>query len=392
MRSIEVAAVPGCQRDAFHLPEGVHYLNCAYLAPLPRRAEAAGIEAIRKRRVPTDFPPVDFFRDSDRLRELFASLVGAEDPVRVAILPSVSYGIAVAARNVELRRGRNIVILGEQFPSNVYSWRRVARERGLELRTVSRPGGGPPLARRWNERILEAIDADTAVVALPQVHWTDGTRFDLERIGAEARARGAALVVDASQSVGAHPFDVAALRPDAVVTAGYKWLLGPYSLCLGYFGPRFDDGAPLEETWIARTGSEDFQGLVDYSADYRPGAIRYDVGERSNFTLVPMLIASIEHVLEWTPAGIQDYCRGLLEPLVALARDRGVPVEEEGRRGEHILGLRLPPDVDLRALQAALADRDVHVSLRGDAVRISPNVYNDAGDVEALAEALFAAP
>ena len=88
------------------------------------------------------------------------------------------------------------------------------------------------------------------------------------------------------------PFDVQAIEPDALVCATYKWLMGPYSMGFAYLGPRFDAGTPLEETWIGRAGSENFKELVNYRDDYQPGAVRYDVGERSNFALTPMAVAA----------------------------------------------------------------------------------------------------
>jgi selenocysteine lyase/cysteine desulfurase len=359
------------------------------MAPLARSVEAAGMAAIQRRRDPSQVLPADFFRDCDRLRELFATLIGARDPRRVAILPAVSYGIAVVARNLVPRAGQNVVIVEDQFPSNVYAWRTLSRRCGMDLRTVTRPGAGLPCAEKWNARVLEAIDADTAIVALPNVHWTDGSLFDLCRIGEEARSRGAALIVDGSQSVGALPLDVEEIQPDALICAGYKWLFGPYSVALGYFSERFDDGEPLEETWIARHGSEDFQGLVQYNDSYQPGAVRYDVGERSNFTLMPMMVAALEMVLEWQPARVQAYCRSLLEDFVKRMGALGLAVEADGWRGAHMLGVRLP-ELALDSLQEQLAEAGVFASLRGDALRVSAHVYNDASDVQALADVLEA--
>jgi selenocysteine lyase/cysteine desulfurase len=317
-------------------------------------------------------------------------VIGADDARRVALMPSVSYGIATAARNVSCAPGQNVVIAAEQFPSNVYAWRRLARERGGELRTVASPVAAPPRAEAWTGALLAAIDAATAVVALPQVHWTDGTRFDLEAIGARAREVGAALVIDGTQSIGAMDFALDRIRPDAVVCAAYKWLLGPYSLGFGWFGPRFDDGVPLEETWIARAGSENFQGLVDYRDEYQPGAARYDVGERSNFVLVPMALSSLALVLEWGPERIQRYVDALFGDVVREAAELGFLVEPRAGRGAHIFGLRVPAGTDLRALNEALQARNVFASLRGSALRVSPNVYNDEGDAEALIAALRA--
>ena len=291
-----------CQRDAFRLPRDVHYLNCAYMGPLPRAAEEAGVEALAVKRVPTRIlPPDDFWRGPDELRQRFARLIGSEEPDRVAIQPGVSYGVATAAKNLPLAPGQNVVVTQEQFPGNYYAWARAAGEAGADLRAVgAEPGVGR--ARSWNERLLDAIDRRTEVVALPAVHWTDGSLFDLVAVGRRCREVGAALVVDATQSLGALPFDVAEVQPDAVVCAAYKWLLGPYSLSLAWYGPRFDDGVPIEETWIARRGSRDFQGLVDYVAEYEPGAVRYDVAERANFFLLPIAIASLDLLLGWVVA------------------------------------------------------------------------------------------
>lgn len=376
-----------CQREHFSLPPDLHYLNCAYMSPLPRAVEEAGIRGMVRKRNPSSLVPEDFFEESEEIRNLFGSLVNAPDPSSIAILPSVSYGIGVAARNTSLEAGQNVVLLQEQFPGNVYGWRRQAWEQGAEVRMVG-PGDSARRGQVWNERILEAIDHATGVVALAPVHWTDGTRFDLKAIRERTLEVGAALVVDGTQSVGALPFDVQELQPDALVCAAYKWLLGPYSIGVGYYGTRYLDGMPLEETWIAREGSEDFRGLVDYQDAYQPGAVRFDVGERSNFILVPMVIAALKLVLEWDPSRIQAYTRHLAKDLLEEATGLGYAVEEEKWRVGHLFGIRMPEGVDLTAMKDTLAREGVSASLRGSALRVAPYLYNDAGDVEALAKVL----
>ena len=314
--------------------------------------------------------------------------MNAPDPSRIAIIPAASYGLAIAARNLPVGAGQNIVVTHEQFPANVHAWRKLAGTRDVELRTVHPPDAADGRGRGWNTRVLEAIDARTAIVALGHVHWTDGTKFDLEAIGSRAREVGAALVIDGTQSVGALPFDVAAIQPDALICATYKWLMGPYSLGFAYLGPRFDDGEPLEETWIGRAGSENFKDLVNYRDDYQPGAVRYDVGERTNFALMPMAIAALEQVLDWQPTRIQDYCAALTGDLMARVGALGYRVEDAAYRGAHLFGLRAPAGTDITAIGDRLRQRQVHVSLRGSAIRVSPHVYNDARDVDALVAAL----
>jgi len=387
-----------CRRGDFQLPEGVRFLNCAYMAPLPRVTEEAIVDGLRRKREPSGIGPDDFFRDVEEIRRRFGALVGG-GPERVALLPSASYGIAICARNLPVRAGQSIVVTHEQFPGNVYAWRRAAAETGATIRTVA-PGtpegrdagdGVTPQgarAARWSRRLLEAIDADTAVVAIPQVHWTDGTRFSLAAVCARARDVGAAVVVDATQSVGSLPLDVGELRPDAVISAAYKWLLGPYGVALGWFGDRFDDGVPLEETWMGREGSEDFQHLVDYRDAYQPGARRYDVGEVANFALVPGVRASLGLLAEWRPERIQRYCRTLLASFLDEVRELGFGVDDDPSRAWHIVGIRMRRGVELARLKERLDARGVSVSLRGSALRVSPNVYNEVADVEALAEVL----
>jgi selenocysteine lyase/cysteine desulfurase len=379
-----------CQKSSFSLPGDEHYLNCAYMSPISVAVETAGMTGVARKRVPSRIATSDFFTESDRARALFARLINAPDPSRVAIIPAASYGLAIAARNLPAGAGQNIVVTHEQFPANVHAWRRLARDRGVEIRVVAPPDVTDGRGRGWNERLLEAIDASTAIVALGHVHWTDGTRFDLDAIGARARDVGAALVVDGTQSVGALPFDVQAIQPDALVCATYKWLMGPYSMGFAYLGTRFDAGEPLEETWIGRAGSENFKELVNYRDDYQPGAVRYDVGERTNFALMPMAIAALEQVLDWQPARVQEYCASLTADLFERVRALGYTAEAPEYRGAHLFGLRAPAGTDITAVGERLRARKVLVSLRGSALRVSPHVYNDARDITALIDALSA--
>lgn len=373
-------------RSAFSIPPEIHYLNCAYMAPLHRGVEEEGLRGIRRKRTPWTLGPRHFFAESDEARALFGRLVGGAAE-RVAILPSASYGISVAARNAGLERGQTVVLTGGQFPGNVYPWRRAASDAGAAVVMVPPPDGAHR-GQRWTEAILEAIGPGTGAVSLGAVHWTDGTRFDLEAIGERAREVGAVLVVDGSQSVGALPFDVERVRPDALVVVGYKWLMGPYSTALGWFGPRYDDGVPLEETWISREGSEDFRSLVDYRDVYQPGAVRYDVGERSNFALLPMVVAALRLLLEWTPERIEAHTGHLNGLLAEAVRELGFGVEEPAWRGAHILGIRMPGGVDLSAVSEEMLQQGIHASLRGSALRISPHLYNTDEDVEALVAVL----
>jgi selenocysteine lyase/cysteine desulfurase len=373
---------------SFLIDPDVHYLNCAYMSPIPASVEEVGRLGVARKREPWGIQPDDFFTDVDAVKRRFASVLGARDHAQVAVLPSVSYGMAIVARNLPIRAGQNVVVAGEQFPSNVHPWRRVCAMHGGELRTVAAPPHATGRAVAWNDALLAAIDERTALLAIGHVHWADGTRFDLVRLAARAREVGAWVVIDGTQSVGALdlPFDL--IRPDAVVCAAYKWLMGPYGLALGWFGEALQGGEPLEETWAGRQGSEDFGGLVAYTDAYGPGSVRFDMGQRANFVTLPMAIEALRLVQEWGTARIQAHAAALWAPALARLSEAGYAVEDPAWRGAHLVGVRPPEGTDLTAVMQRLASARVHVSLRGTAIRVSPHLYNTPRDMQALVEAL----
>jgi len=271
----------------------------------------------------------------------------------------------------------------EQFPSNYYCWKRLCDQYGGEIKMVKAPAS-KNRGQAWNEALLEAIDEQTRVVALSHVHWADGTKFDLPAIRQRSRAVGALLVIDGTQSVGALPFDMEEIQADALVCAGYKWLLGPYSIGLAYYGPEFDNGIPIEENWINRLHSEDFKNLVNYQEEYQPKAWRYSMGEQSNFVSLPMLNKAIKQLLAWSPEGIQAYCADLWKSILPSLQELGCSVEEAGFRGEHLVGIRLDDSFDRQKLNTVLQENNVFVSFRGNSIRVSCHLYNEKKDMELL--------
>ena len=382
-----------CQKPLFALPEGETWLNNAYMGAMPRAVLEAGHRAVDLRALPAAITPADFFEPAERVRGLCAALVQA-DPEQVALVPTAAAGMAVVASNLSPRAGQNVVLLGDQFPSNVYPWRRW-RGQGVAMRPVAAPAGDardPAGWRRrcaaWHDEIEAAIDSDTVLVAIEPAHWTDGTRFDLDRLARRARAVGAAFVVDATQVAGVMPLDVATLRPDALVAHSYKSMLANYGLGFAAFGERFAEGCPTDESWLMRRGSEDFARLVDYQDDYAPGMRRYDTSTRSNPMLIGMLEAACRMLLDWQPARIEHYLRCIARPAMERLRADGFGVADEDLRAANLFGIALPPGLAAETVRQALAARRIHVSVRGSAVRVSPHVCNDEADLLRLAEAL----
>lgn len=369
------------QRELFEIPDSVSYLNCAYMGPQLRSVREVGERAVGRKSRPWELTPDDFFRDAESVRSLFARLVGG-DPDGVAIVPSVSYGMAVAAANAPVEAGETIVILEDQFPSNVYPWRELAKRRGAEVVVVPRP-----VDHDWTSAVLERVEERTAIVSVPNCHWTDGSLLDLVRIGEAARGVGAALVVDGIQSVGAHPFDVSEVRPDFLVASSYKWLLGPYGVGFMYVGEEWREGEPIEHNWINRKGSEEFARLIEYQDDFQPGARRFDVGERGNFALLPMAAEALRQLLTWDVENVSESIGELTDSIERRAEKLGIEAVPRERRARHMIGLRLGPDAP-PDLAARLASENVFVSVRGESVRVSPHLYNTERDVDRLFGAL----
>lgn len=377
-----------CQRALFEIPDEIAYINAAYMTPLMRTVQAAGIEGVERKAAPWNIHLEDFYELPDRARAAFARLIGAA-PDDIAITTSAGYGLQTAAANIEVRAGDTIVILADQYPANVYVWRELARQRGAELVTVPRPADW-----NWTPAVLAAIDERTRIVALPNCHWTDGTIVDLAAVGTRCRAAGAALVLDVTQSLGAMPFDLAAIRPDFLACATYKWLLGPYSLGFLYVAPERQNGRGLECGPFARLHSNEpmewFSGKLTYRDEYMPGARRFDMGERSNFVALPMAIAAIEQILAWGVTEIEATLRAMTGEIARGCRELGLIVPPAERHAAHLIGARFPGAFPA-GLNRRLEEFGVHVSCRADSMRISPYLYNNGEDLRRLFAALRAA-
>ncbi len=366
-----------CQKHLFNIPQDIIYLNCAYLSPQLKTVSEAGHAGVVAKEQPWQIMAQDFFTNTEQSRRLYAEMIDAQ-PDDIAIIPSVSYGIAVAASNIKLSQGDAILILEDQFPSNVYPWREIAKETGAIVKTIRRPED-----EDWTRALLDYMDSNTAVVAVPNCHWTNGGLIDLVKLGERCREFESALVVDATQSVGALPFSVAQVQPDFLVVASYKWLLGPYSLGFLYVHPRYQNGKPVEHGWIARKNSEDFAGLVNYQDEFQPGARRFDVGERSNFALMPMVVAALRQILDWQVNEIAATLSAMTHRIADRAVELGLRVAPAHLRGPHLMGLRFPEGVPANLVER-LSQNKIYVSVRGDSIRISPHLYNTPDDINNL--------
>ena len=375
-----------CQKTKFILSKKVTYLNCAYMSPMLKKVEKAGVKGIKQKRKPYHITPIDFFKTSDLVKKRFSSIIDCKNHNRIAIIPSASYGLANVVNNISIKEKDEIILLDEQFPSNVYPWLNLKERSKAKLVFIKRPDTLIDSGKKWNEEILAAITNKTKVVTIGNIHWACGTLFDLIAIRKKTAEVGALLIIDGTQSIGALPLSIEKIQPDALICAGYKWLMGPYSIGVAYYGNYFDKGIPIEDNWINRRGSENFSGLINYSDRYGELASRYNVGEQSNFILLPMLLAGLNQIESWGIKNIQDYCKNLISEEIKKVNQKKYWIEKENYRANHLFGIK-QLDNKINLIEK-LKSKKISVSIRGDKIRVSPHVYNDKREIKKLFECL----
>ncbi len=366
-----------CQRHRFDVPDGVTYLNCAYISPLMDTVQQAIRGGMALEAQPWKITPDEFFVPVEKARSLFAQLINATSD-DIAIVPATSYGIATAALNLPVTAGQEIVMVQDQYPSNVYSWRELAKAKNVQLKIVERPGDG-----NWTPAVLAAINGKTAFATLPNCHWMDGALLDLTIIRDCLNQVGAGFVLDVSQSLGALPLDVQELQPDFLVSSGYKWLMCPYTVSFLYVHPKWHGGKSLEQSPHNRVNGPDFPRMHIPTDEYAAGARRFDMGERAHFTLLPGAIAALEQLIEWRPERIAQYTGALTDDINYRAGKLGLQTLPHVLRANHFAGLRFLNEIP-GELITALRNQNIYVSQRGESLRITPNVYNDADDIDRL--------
>ncbi len=369
------------QRDKFDMPDDVAYLNCAYMSPLMHEVVAAAGKGVEFKQRPWTYTGPDFFTYSEAYRSLAGQLINT-NPDHIAIVPSASYGLQIAANNLPLSKGGEILVIEDQFPSNIYPWQEKAKACGGHVRTIPRPHDGD-----WTKAVVSAVQDHTEILALPATHWADGGFLDLEIIGKVARDVGSALVLDLTQSLGVMPFDASKIRPDYMVVAGYKWLMGPYSLGFLYVDKKWHEGMPLEHNWMNRAGSEDFSRLVDYQDGFQAGARRFDMGEKSNPAQLMSASAALTQLLAWNVEEISKTLGARNAKIAQQARAMGLSVVRDDLRCPHFLGLGFPDGIP-KGLAETLAAQNIFVSIRGASVRVTPHLYNTDADIERLMNVL----
>jgi len=373
------------QRGLFDLPRDICYLNSASFSPLPLSSQEAGRAAVGRKARPWTLDPSFAFGQYERARQAAARLIDAEAR-DIALISSISYGVATAARLVTIPRGARVLVLQNDHSSPVLEWRSRSKAQGFAIETVRRPDDGD-----WTSAVLSAIERPAApplaLASISSVHWSDGGLIEVMKIAEALRRHGALFLIDATQSAGVLAMDVKSLDPDFVIFPTYKWLLGPYGRAFLYVARRHQDGIPLEQTSYGRRDVR--SDNAEYLADtrYVSDARRFDMGERDHFISMEMASIGMEMMAEWGPAAVAERLAMLNDRIADGLLASAVRLPDRRFRAPHILSLGFAEGVPA-GLVEGLAAEGIYVAKRLTRMRVSPHVFNDEQDADRFAAAL----
>ena len=376
------------QRGLFDMPRDICYLNSASYSPLPLRTQEAARAAVGRKARPWTLDASFANRQHERARIAAARLINAEAS-DIALIPSISYGVAAAAKLLTIPQGARVLVLENDHSSPVLEWQTRSAPQGFALETVRQPGDGD-----WTSAVLAAIERQgappVALASISSVHWSDGGLLDVERVAAALRRQGAVFLIDATQSAGVLAMNVKILDPDFVLFPTYKWLLGPYGRAFIYVAKRHQNGVPLEQTSYGRKSVRSEQSVYFTDTGYVGDARRFDMGERDHFISMEMAAIGMEMMAAWGAPAVAARTGALtarLEQGLAETAGQMISFPQARFRTPHIFSLGFRgglPD----GLAQRLAAQKVYVAPRLGRLRVSPHVYNEEADIDRFVAAL----
>ena len=364
------------RREFPALAQMVHLANCSHgpQSLRVRRAIEGYLDSWRARGMDWEA----WMSEVAAARAAFARLIGAEPP-DVAISTSASAAVASIASALDPSAPRGRVLTTEaEFPTVAHVWL-AHRKYGLRVDFVPVRDGRIEL-----EDYERRLDEGTALVSATHVYYRNGFKQDLAAIARIAHDRGARVLVDAYQSLGACDLDVRRLDIDILVCGALKYLLGLPGIAFIYVRPELVDSLePALTGWFGRRDPFAFDART---LDWAARARRLETGTPPVFAAIAAR-AGIELILEAGPGRIGRRIEGLSRHAMDAAAEHGL--EYVGPTDPAMKGattaLRVP---DPHRAEAALRERGILTSARGDVIRLAPHFFNTTDDIDRALTAL----
>jgi cysteine desulfurase/selenocysteine lyase len=364
------------RRREFPVTRESIFLGHAAVCPLPRRVADAIADCAAQG---TLGDQEEFMLSRlDHARKLAATLIQCQ-PGEIALLGPTSLGLSFVAAGLKFRRGDNVLIYHDDYPSNVYPWMSLA-DRNVEVRLLNTRGLGIIRLRD----VSGQIDENTRLVALASCHFISGFRIEVNEIGKLLRERGILFCLDAIQTLGAFPTTVE--HVDFLAADAHKWLLGPCGAGIFYARREIQENLNPPVWGWHNVRSPNF--VAQEKIEFRHDARKYEAGTQ-NLVGLTGLIAAMELALE---LGVENIAAELL-------RKRQWLVPELQKLGYTVLNAAPAPENTgsmisffanerpMPALHKKLSEAGIVTSLRVDRsgqnyIRISPHFYNTDEELE----------
>ena len=371
------------RRHEFPVVREKIFLAHAGDCPLPRRVAEAVAQYARQAST-GDQEQFVYPAILGHFRKIASELLGCSSE-EVAFVGPTSLALSYIASGLKFRRGENILIYFDDYPSNVYPWMALA-EQGVEVRLMNTRGLGMIRSRD----VLGQIDENTRLVSLASCHFISGYRIDFQTIGQQIHERNIWFCLDAIQTIGAFPMSVE--HVDMLAADAHKWLLGPCGAGIMYVRRSIQNQVNPPIYGWHNVNCPDF--VAQEQIVLRQGTAKYEAGTHNLLGLVG-LVAAMELLHE---LGLENIGRELLrkrERLVPALQAKGYTVVHADAPPESRGGIVsfFHPANDLAALHKKLLDLNIVTSLRTDRagqkyIRLSPHFYNTDGELDRLLELL----
>lgn len=373
----------------FPILRKMDFFNHAGVGPISGPA-AKAIRDYAQQAETAAYVGADWYRRANQTKKLAAQLINAKGGHEIAFVPNTSTGLSLVAKGLTFHAGDRVVITNVEYPANRYPWEDLKRQ-GVELFEVPQSDDG----RIDVERVCDAINDRTRVVSMSHVQYASGFRIDLKPISDMVHRAGGYLCVDAIQSCGVLPVDVAAMGIDFLSADGHKWMLAPEGA--GIFYCREDLCPLLHPNVVGWMNMVDAGNYGDYQFKFQMDARRFEPGSW-NIPGIAALGASLELLLGVGidgPQGVWSRVEALTTRLCEALQAKGYPVftprASPGERSGIVI-FDLPASrrdsLDPKQLVADLQKQGIIIVVREGRLRASPHFYNTAAQIDRLVEAL----
>ena len=377
MTIAEILADEALRQREFPVTREKIFLAHAGDCPLPQRVAQVIADYTRQCTI-GDQETLVFPRLLEAGRKSAARLLNCHDD-EVAFVGPTSLALSCFASGLKFRRGDNVVIYHDDYPSNVYPWMALA-EKGVEVRLLNIRGLGVIRPKD----VMGQVDESTRLVALASCHFVSGYRLEYATIGKYLRERKILFCLDAIQTLGAFPTTVESV--DLLAADAHKWLLGPCGAGIMYVRREIQErlNPPVYGWHNVRCPNYVAQEQIAY----RSGSKKFEAGTQNWLGLVG-LVAALDLIQE---LGVDEIARELLRKrawLVPALQAKGYTVLHADAALANASGIVtfFKPGADLPALHQQLLDASIVTSLRADRqgqryLRLSPHFYNTDAELQ----------